>query len=271
LRRLPRYERPHKLDFLGAALIMTASSSFMLALSMGGNTYPWGSTPILALFATAFVLGTAFVIRLRTAPEPLIPLAILSDPAGGSVFNRLRKLSAQPAVRKAIPWFGGVAAIGALALTYSVLSPAPQRTLYGQLDDSQRASVVAALDKASIPYKIDNGSGALTVNEEDLYRARMVVASDGALATPQSGVELLDSLPLGASRTMEGERLKAARERELELTIKEIDGVEAVRVHLAQPEQSVFVRESSPPSASVMVRLAQGRQLSGAQVTAVAN
>jgi EmrB/QacA subfamily drug resistance transporter len=79
LRRLPRYERRHKLDFVGAALIMAASSSFMLALSMGGNTYPWGSTPILALFATALVLGTAFVIRLRTAPEPLIPLAILSD------------------------------------------------------------------------------------------------------------------------------------------------------------------------------------------------
>jgi EmrB/QacA subfamily drug resistance transporter len=79
LRRLPRYERPHKLDFIGAGLIMTASSSFMLALSMGGVTYPWGSMPILALLAAALLLGTAFIIRLRTAPEPLIPLAILSD------------------------------------------------------------------------------------------------------------------------------------------------------------------------------------------------
>ena len=53
LRRLPRHDRPHKLDFLGAALIMAASSSFMLALSMGGVNYPWLSTPILALFAAA--------------------------------------------------------------------------------------------------------------------------------------------------------------------------------------------------------------------------
>src|SRR3954468_4930885 len=79
LRRLPRHDRPHKLDFLGAALIMAASSSFMLALSMGGVTYPWTSTPILALFAAALVLGAAFIVRLRTAPEPLIPLSILSD------------------------------------------------------------------------------------------------------------------------------------------------------------------------------------------------
>ena len=79
LRGLPRHDRPHKLDFLGAALIMAASSSFMLALSMGGVNYPWLSTPILALFGAALLLGAAFIVRLRTAPEPLIPLTILSN------------------------------------------------------------------------------------------------------------------------------------------------------------------------------------------------
>lgn len=193
--------------------------------------------------------------------------------AGGNaaVLERLRGLSSQPAVRKAMPWFVGVAAIGVAALAWSVVSPTPQRTLYSELDDAQRADIAAALEKASIGFSIDNDTGALTVNEEDLYRARMIVASDGALATPESGIELLDNLPLGASRTMEGERLRVARERELMLTIKEIDGVEAVRVHLAEPEHSVFVRDEAPPSASVMMRLAKGRQLSDAQVTAIAN
>ncbi len=199
----------------------------------------------------------------------LQPVAGFSAAAGP--LNALRGLTGQAAVRRALPWFGGVAAIGALALTYSVLSTPPQRLLYSQLDDGQRADVVSALDKASIPYRIDNNSGALTVNEEDLYQARMIVASDGALATPESGIELLDSLPLGASRTLEGERVRAARIRDLTLTIKEIDAVEGVRVHLAEPEQSVFVRDASPPSASVMLRLAKGRQLSDSQVVAIAN
>ena len=79
LRRLPRHDRPHKLDFIGAALVMAASSSFMLALSMGGVNYPWLSVPILGLFAAALILGVAFIVRLRTAPEPLIPLSILND------------------------------------------------------------------------------------------------------------------------------------------------------------------------------------------------
>ena len=80
LRRLPRYERPHVLDIVGAALIVSASVSFMLALSVGGVRYPWTSLPILALFAVALIMGSLFVLRLITAPEPLIPIAILKNP-----------------------------------------------------------------------------------------------------------------------------------------------------------------------------------------------
>ena len=80
LRRLPRHERPHRLDLLGAALIVSASVSFMLALNLGGVRHPWLSVPVLALFAAALVMGCLFALRLLTAPEPLIPIAILTDP-----------------------------------------------------------------------------------------------------------------------------------------------------------------------------------------------
>ena len=190
---------------------------------------------------------------------------------GGSFGDRLRAFTAQPAVKRALPWVGGMAGLGLLALTWATLSPAPQRVLYSSLADSERASVVETLDKAGIDYTIDNGTGALTVGEDDVYRARMLVASDGSLASPQSGTDLIESLPMGASRTLEGDRLRAAQERELTMTIAEIDGVEAVRVHIAKAERSVFVREDVAPSASVMVRLARGRQLTDGQVTAITN
>jgi EmrB/QacA subfamily drug resistance transporter len=83
LRRLPRRERPHRLDVMGAVLVIAASSSFMLALNLGGIRYPWLSLPIVGLLACALVLGAGFVVRLRTAIEPLIPIAILSDRAAG--------------------------------------------------------------------------------------------------------------------------------------------------------------------------------------------
>ena len=79
LRRLPRHERPHRLDIVGAVLIVLASVSFMLAINQGGVRFAWTSPPILTLLAAAAVLGTLFVWRLRTAAEPLIPIAILAN------------------------------------------------------------------------------------------------------------------------------------------------------------------------------------------------
>jgi MFS family permease len=81
LRRLPRRERQHRLDVAGAVLVIAASSSFMLALNLGGIRYPWLSLPIVGLLAGALALGAGFVVRLRTAIEPLIPIAVLADPA----------------------------------------------------------------------------------------------------------------------------------------------------------------------------------------------
>jgi flagellar M-ring protein FliF len=198
-------------------------------------------------------------------------LAPLTDAGGGSMPARLGQFMGQGPVRRALPWFAGVAATGLVALLWLEMAPAPQRMLYSELNDAERAQVSAALDKAAIHYTIDNRTGAITVGEDDLYKARMVAAADGALATPETGEQMIDKLPMGASRTVEGQRLQAARERELELTIMQIDGVEAVRIHLAEPEKSAFVRDSAPPTASVMVRLAKGRQLSASQVTAVIN
>lgn len=202
-----------------------------------------------------------------------VPAAALSMGGlqGGSLLDRARAFAAQEPVQRMLPWFLGVSALGGVALAWAALSPSPQRTLYAQLDDSERASVAAALDQAAISYDIDNRTGTLTVAESDFYRARMLVASDGALAAPQSGTELVDSLPMGASRMLEGERLRAAREHDLMLTIMQIDGVEAVRVHIAEGEKSVFVRDNVPPTASVMLRLARGRQISDSQVSAIVN
>lgn len=201
---------------------------------------------------------------------PTVGSVPFAAPGGGNPLQRLKSLAAQPAVRRMLPWFLGAAAIGGAGLTYALLAPAPQRVLYSQLDDAERANVAASLDKAGVSYAINPDTGAMTVSEADLYKARMLVAADGGLASPDGG-GALDSLPLGASRTLEGERLRAAREHELMLTIQEIDGVEGVRVHLAEAAKSVFVREDTPPTASVMVRMAKGRQLAQSQVAAVVN
>jgi EmrB/QacA subfamily drug resistance transporter len=79
LKRLPRHERPHKLDVAGAILLLAATTSLLLALNWGGVRFPWGSTIILGLFAASAIFWLLFVLRLRHAAEPLIPPEILSN------------------------------------------------------------------------------------------------------------------------------------------------------------------------------------------------
>jgi EmrB/QacA subfamily drug resistance transporter len=77
LRQLPRNERPHQLDVIGAILMVAAALSLMLALAWGGTHYPWRSPLIISLLAGSAMLWGLFAARLLTAREPFIPLTIL--------------------------------------------------------------------------------------------------------------------------------------------------------------------------------------------------
>jgi EmrB/QacA subfamily drug resistance transporter len=80
LKKLPRFERPHRLDLLGAILLVSATVALLLALSWGGIRFPWSSLPILGLFAGSLILWSLFALRMRRAPEPLIPSGVLHNP-----------------------------------------------------------------------------------------------------------------------------------------------------------------------------------------------
>ncbi len=60
LRRLPRNDRPHELDMIGAVLMVSAAIAILLALSWGGTHYPWSSWRIVTLLAASVVLWTHF-------------------------------------------------------------------------------------------------------------------------------------------------------------------------------------------------------------------
>jgi MFS family permease len=81
LQRLPRHDHPHKLDVIGALLMVAAAIALMLALSWGGRRYAWMSSQILALFAASATLWVLFGWRVMTAVEPFIPLSVLRDSA----------------------------------------------------------------------------------------------------------------------------------------------------------------------------------------------
>jgi EmrB/QacA subfamily drug resistance transporter len=80
LRRVPFRPRKHKLDYVGAVLMMVAAVALLLALSWGGRRYDWISAPIGLLFAGSAVFWGLFTWRLLTAAEPFLPLTVLANP-----------------------------------------------------------------------------------------------------------------------------------------------------------------------------------------------
>jgi flagellar M-ring protein FliF len=201
-------------------------------------------------------------------------LPATSGPALGSGMNpdalkaRFTGFIKQPAVAKSLPLLGLLGVVATAGAAWLALREPPQRDLFRGLPDADKSAVAQVLDQNGMRYDFDN-SGAMTVAEDDYFKAKMMLAAQGLPKSAPDGNSMIDSLPMGASRAVEGEKLRSAREMDLARTIEAIDSVESAKVHLAVEPPSVFLRERAKPSASVMLRLAQGRTLTDAQVSAI--
>jgi flagellar M-ring protein FliF len=185
------------------------------------------------------------------------------------VLSNVQSLMRQPAVVRAAPMIV-VSLIVALGLLMIIFLREPAMvTLFPQLGEEDKAQVLQILSDQGIKAKLDSSSGEVTVPRVDFYRAKMVLAANGLPKSAATGYDLLTQIPIGTSRSIEQAKLRQAQENELSRSIMEIRDIDAARVHLAVPERSAFVRDQAPPSASVFIKLAQGRSLSNGQVQSI--
>lgn len=67
-----------RVDFSGALLLVTAVSTQLLGLSLGGNELPWSSPWVVGALAMSVVLFAVFVrVEKSTTAMPIIPLRML--------------------------------------------------------------------------------------------------------------------------------------------------------------------------------------------------
>ena len=142
--------------------------------------------------------------------------------------------------------------------------------LYSNLADEEAAAITQSLSSAGIKYRMENGTGGISVPVERINEARLMLAGQGVL---QSGgfASLSKEGGLGVSQFMESARYQHALEQELARTISSLQQVAAARVHIAVARNSSFVRDRSPGSASVFLQMKPGRRLASEQVTAIVN
>jgi len=86
LRRVPFRRQDHRIDFLGAALMVAAVSSTMLVAVWGGAEYAWSSGVIIGLASAAVILTVTFVLHERRVPEPILPLRLFGNSVAAVCF-----------------------------------------------------------------------------------------------------------------------------------------------------------------------------------------
>ena len=184
---------------------------------------------------------------------------------------RIREAIDQPGFRRAFPTLlASLTAVAAIVLYWGMQKP-EMTTLYSSLSKSEKSRVLNSLKNMGVDVQLDPATGEILVPADEYHQSRISLAAQGLPEFAGSEMNNLDNLPLGISRSVEGVRLRQVQEAELAKSITEISSVKASRVHLALPEKSVFVRDQTPPTASVFVNLKNGRKLDKTQILAITN
>jgi len=194
----------------------------------------------------------------------------------GAVAVAPRQLNPIDAVAqsRAVRHFGkliGLAAAVAIGMVVVLWSAEPNYSpLYTNMSGKDAAQVADALMSRDIDFKLDATSGTLLVDQTRLSEARLLLASQGLADGTAKGLEMLQQdQGLGTSQFIENARYNHALEAELVRSVESIRAVDKARIHLAIPEQSIFIRNRTRPSASVVVKLHPGRVLNPGQVEAI--
>lgn len=189
----------------------------------------------------------------------------------GNLLSTLRGVIRQPAIQRALPAILIVAIMVFGLMAWAFLSEPSRTALYPGLPEAEKAQMLEVLNGAGISAVVDTRTGDVAVASSDYYSARMMLAAAGLPQSVPAGEDVIAQLPMGASRSVEGARLRQAQEYDLARSITEIAIINSARVHLALPERSAFLRDNQPPRASVFLQLAAGRALDRGQVDAIVN
>ncbi|MQA80178.1 MAG: DHA2 family efflux MFS transporter permease subunit [Streptosporangiales bacterium] len=98
--RMPHVTRSHKVDYLGATVIVAGVSLLLLYLNWSGTANGWFSPLSLVLLGGSLALTVVFVLVERRAPEPIIPMRLFRN----SVFS----IGNLFAILAGVAMFGGI-------------------------------------------------------------------------------------------------------------------------------------------------------------------
>jgi len=186
--------------------------------------------------------------------------------AANDVLERLTQFFEGLTLNQRLLVAGGAVLVGATIWAFVALLGQPKYvTLYSGLRAEEAQNMASRLAAKNIPHQISSDGASLLVPEDKLDAARLETAAGGLPRGARLGFELFDTPNWAGSDFTEKVNYQRALEGELERTLATLSEVEAVRVHLVMPQESLFTAEQHDAKASVTVKTRGGRLSEEAQ------
>ncbi|NNF99210.1 MAG: flagellar M-ring protein FliF [Desulfobacteraceae bacterium] len=141
--------------------------------------------------------------------------------------------------------------------------------LYSNLSADDTGQVISTLKEQKIPYRLSAGGTVVQVPQQHLYEVRLNLASRGLPRGSGIGFEVFDNTKLGVTEFVQNVNYQRALQGELSRTINGLAEVESTRVHIVMSKKSLFIEDEEPASASIILKLRNGRYLSKDQVQGI--
>lgn len=162
--------------------------------------------------------------------------------------------------RQKITLAAGAAAVAATIWIFVILlDRADYKMLYAGLSPADAQSLSQRLTEKNIPYQLSSDATTILVPADQLDKARLDLAAEGMPQSGRLGFELFDKPNWAGSDFAEKVNYQRALEGELERTIETLGEIQAARVHLVLPQESLFTDQEREAKASVVIKLKGGR------------
>ncbi len=163
-------------------------------------------------------------------------------------------------------------AIGAFVFM-SVSSAPTYAPLFTGLQGTDAASITSKLSSEHIPYQLQQDTSGTTVMvpQNDVLQQRIAMAQAGLPQSGTVGLSIVDKEGITTSDFTQQIDYQQGLQGELAKTIESINGVSSAQVNIVMGNQSQFALSTNnqQPSASVLVTMSGGSQLTSGQVQAI--
>jgi len=184
--------------------------------------------------------------------------------------NAKSYINSMPKKRLYVYLFLFVVIMGISFIGLSFIQKDSYVVLFSGLSLEDASAVVSKLKESKIPYKLEMSGTAVSVPKAKVYDVRLFLASQNALpGSGGVGFELFDKTSYGMTEFLQNVHYKRAIQGELQRTINQMPEVRASRVHIALPEKTLFREKEKEVTASIFLKLRQGRTISREQIMSI--